>query len=102
MKKSPACPIAITLNVIGKKWALLIIRDLLNGQRRFGELSRSLVGISPRTLSARLGELEKCGIIKKKVFPEVPLHVEYSLTPRGHALKLILEQMKKWGSRIKK
>jgi DNA-binding HxlR family transcriptional regulator len=102
MQQSSDCPIASTLNIIGKKWAPLIIRDLLNGRRRFGELSRSLFGISSRTLSTRLGELEKCGIIKKKVFPEVPPHVEYSLTPRGHELKLILEQIKKWGDKLKK
>lgn len=99
-KKSLTCPIESTLNIIGKKWAILIIRDLLNGKKRFGELARSLFEISPRTLSARLDELEKYGIIKRKVFQEIPLHVEYDLTKRGHELKLILEQMRKWGDKL--
>jgi len=101
-KKSLICPIESTLNVIGKKWAILIVRDLLNGKKRFGELARSLFEISPRTLSARLVELEKYGIIERKVFPEVPLHVEYSLTQKGHELRLILEQMRKWGDKLNK
>ncbi|MDP3729759.1 MAG: helix-turn-helix domain-containing protein [bacterium] len=99
-KKTLVCPIENTLTVIGKKWALLIIRDLLNGKKRFGELTRSLAEISPRTLSARLSELEKCGIIKRKAFQEIPLRVEYCLTKKGHELKLILEQMRKWGQKL--
>ena len=99
-KKSLVCPIENTLNIIGKKWAILIIRDLLNGKKRFGELARSLSEISPRTLSARLAELEKYKIIERKVFPEVPLHVEYSLTKKGHELRSILEQMRKWGDKL--
>ncbi len=92
------CPVEKTLNIIGKKWAVLIIRDLLSGKKRFGQLLTSLSGISPRTLSARLSELEKNGVIKKKVFPEIPLHVEYNLTKRGNELHFILDQMNKWGS----
>lgn len=92
------CPVEKTLNIIGKKWAVLIIRDLLNGKKRFGELLRSLAGISPRTLSARLNDLEKNGALKKRVFPEVPFRVEYKLTPRGKDLHFILDQMKEWGS----
>jgi len=99
-KKSSTCPIESTLNVIGKKWTILIIRDLLNGKKRFSELARSLSEISPRTLSARLVELEKYGIIEKKIFPEIPLHVEYSLTKKGRELRLILEQMRKWGNKL--
>ncbi len=100
-KKSQTCPVEITLKIIGKKWAVLIIRDLLNGKKRFGELLRSLSGISPRTLSARLSELEKYKVIKKKIYPVVPLKVEYSLDKRGYELRPILEQMKSWGSRHK-
>lgn len=92
------CPVEKTLNIIGKKWAVLIIRDLLNGKKRFGQLLVSLSGISPRTLSARLNDLEKNGVLKKRVFPEVPLHVEYSLTKRGEDLHFILDQMSTWGS----
>ena len=101
-KKIAACPVEKTLNIIGKKWAILIVRDLLSGTKRFGELLRSLTGISPRTLSARLNELEKCAIIKKKIYPEVPPRTEYSLTKNGNELKLILEQMGKWGTKHKK
>lgn len=95
------CPVEKTLNIIGKKWAVLIVRDLLNGKKRFGQLSASLAGISPRTLSARLNDLAKNGVLKKRVFPEIPLHVEYSLTKRGEDLHFILDQMNKWGSRHK-
>ncbi len=101
-KKEIGCPVETTLDIIGKKWTVLIIRDLLSGKKRFGELLRSLSGISPRTLSARLSDLEKHKVIKKKTYPVVPLKVEYSLDKRGHELKLILEQMRKWGAKYKK
>lgn len=101
-KKNIKCPVEITLGIIGKKWAVLIIRDLLSGTKRFGELLSSLSGISPRTLSARLFELEKSGVIKKKIYPQVPPKVEYNLTKRGHELHFIVDQMGKWGSGNKK
>lgn len=97
-EKNKPCPIEVTLNIIGKKWTVLIIRDLLKGTKRFGELQSSLNKISPRTLSLRLKDLEKQKIIKKKIFKEIPLHVEYTLTNRGKNLHLIIDQMIKWGS----
>ena len=97
--KTPVCPVEKTLSIIGKKWAVLIIRDLLHGKKRFGELLISLTGISPRTLSARLDELVRNGVIKKKIFREIPLHVEYRLTKRGEDLHLILDQMSAWGAK---
>lgn len=97
IKKEARCPVEITLNIIGKKWAVLIIRDLLVEKKRFGQLLSSLVGISPRTLSSRLNDLEKNGVLSKKIFPEIPLHVEYRLTKRGKELHFILDQMNKWG-----
>ncbi len=97
-KKTIKCPVEITLSIIGKKWTVLIIRDLLDDTKRFGELLRSLSGISPRTLSARLTELEEYGIIKKKIYPVVPLKTEYSLDKKGRELRVVLEQMRKWGS----
>ena len=97
-EKNNPCPIEITLNTIGKKWTVLIIRDLLKGTKRFGELQSSLSRISPRTLSLRLKDLEKQKIIKKKIFKEIPLHVEYTLTSRGKNLHCIIDQMIKWGS----
>ena len=96
--KTLNCPAEKTLNIIGKKWAVLIIRDLLSGKKRFGQLLTSLSGISPRTLAARLNDLGENGVLKKRVFPEIPLHVEYSLTKRGKDLHFILDQMSKWGS----
>lgn len=90
------CPIEKTLNVVGNKWTLLIIRDLLTGTKRFGELQHSLEGISPRTLALRLKEFHSEGIITKKVYPEVPPKVEYTLTEKGKALAAILDQMMEW------
>lgn len=97
--KSQSCPVEKTLSIIGKKWAVLIIRDLLTRTMRFGELLSSLEGISPRTLSARLVELEHDGIITRKALDKMPPHVEYSLTPRGRALHTILDDMSRWGSK---
>jgi DNA-binding HxlR family transcriptional regulator len=99
--KKTTCPVEKTLSIIGKKYATLIIRDLLTGKKRFGELQKSIGGISPRTLSARLDELELDGVINKKIFPVTPLHVEYSLTVRGQQLQGILEQMNNWGLKKK-
>jgi len=91
------CGVTKTLKIIGSKWTILILHDLCQGTKRFGELQRSLTGISPKTLSLRLQQLEKSGILKKKVFAEVPLHVEYSLTEKGKSLKAVIDGMHKWG-----
>lgn len=88
------------LKIIGSKWTILILRELCEGTKRFGELQRALTGISPKTLSVRLDELEKNGVVKKKVFAEVPLKVEYSLTPKGQSLREIIGKMKEWGERV--
>ncbi|MBI3231894.1 MAG: helix-turn-helix transcriptional regulator [Candidatus Doudnabacteria bacterium] len=99
-EKSVTCPVEHTLSIIGNKWAVLVIRDLLDGKKRFGVLSRSLSGISPRTLSLRLAELNSQGIVKKRVFYEKPpLKVEYSLTAKGRELEPILDQMRAWGTK---
>jgi DNA-binding HxlR family transcriptional regulator len=86
-----------TLKIIGSKWTILILRDLCEGTKRFGQLQRSLNGISPKTLSLRLKQLERDGVVRKKVFAEVPLHVEYSLTPKGQSLREIINKMREWG-----
>lgn len=91
------CGVSNTLKVIGSKWTVLILRDLIAGKKRFGELQRSLKGISPKTLSLRLQELEREKIIKKKIFAEIPLHVEYSLTEKGESLNEIICAMRSWG-----
>lgn len=92
----PACPVAVLLKLIGNKWKVLIIRDLLGGTRRFGELQRS-VGCSQKVLTENLRELEKDSLILRKVYPEVPPRVEYSLTDTGMSLNSVLNEMAKWG-----
>lgn len=91
------CGVEKTLKIIGSKWTMNILHNLFSGKKRFGELQKSLIGISTKTLSIRLQELEKEKIISKKVFAEVPLHVEYSLTKKGRSLKDIFKKMAKWG-----
>lgn len=91
------CPVERTLEILGGKWTILIVRDLLSGVKRFGELRRSLHPISPKTLTDRLRALEDQGIVRRTMYSEVPLHVEYQLTERGHSLQLIFDAMKAWG-----
>ena len=97
-EQNQCCPIERTLQVIGGKWTLLILRDLFTGTKRFGELLRSLHGISPKTLSERLRQLEAQGIIGRVIYPEIPPRVEYSLTEKGKSLQAILGEMRTWGS----
>lgn len=96
-KESKECGVSKSLKIIGSKWTMLIIRDLCEGMKRFGQLQHSLEGISPRTLSARLKQLENDGIITKKVFPEIPPHVEYRLTKKGQSLEKIIAGLRVWG-----
>ena len=100
-KKNLDCPVATTINLIGNKWKLLIIRDLLNGTRRFGELRKSVAGISQRVLTENLRELETDGLLNRKVFAEVPPRVEYSLNDTGLSLKPIIKTMADWGIKYK-
>ena len=92
------CPVERTVNVIGGKWTLLILRDLFDGTKRFGELRASLTGISPKTLTEKLRILEQEGIVERKIYPEVPPRVEYSLTKHGQTLETIIEAMREWGT----
>lgn len=96
------CDVAKTLQIIGSKWTMHILHHLFDGTKRFGELQRELETISPKTLSQRLTELEKDKIITKKVFAEIPLHVEYSLTEKGRSLNGIFDQMAQWSKKISK
>jgi DNA-binding HxlR family transcriptional regulator len=98
VEKKSGC-IASAMTVIGCKWTALILRDLANGKSRFTELAKSLNGISPKTLSQRLDELEDQKIITKKIFNEVPPRVEYTLTNKGKDLMPILKQMAIWGEK---
>src|ERR1700759_3614075 len=92
------CPVTACAEIISGKWTILLIRDLADGRLRFGELERSLEGISPRTLSLRLRALEEEGIVERKTFPEVPPRVEYALTAKGRALVPIIESMREYGT----
>ncbi len=96
---SVGCPVARTAEIIGNKWTPLIVRDLARGERRFSELERSLVGISPKTLSERLKRLEEAQVVERHCFAEVPPRVEYSLTPKGHALLPVIDSMRAFGVR---
>lgn len=97
MRTASDCPVERTLRIIGGKWTLLVLRDLFTGTKRFGELMASLEGVSPKTLSDRLKELEAEGIVFKTVFAEVPPRAEYSLTEKGRSLWEILEAIRRWG-----
>lgn len=94
---SLVCPVARTASIVSGKWTLLIIRDLTYGTQRFSELERSLVGISPKTLSERLSALESEGIVHRQTYAEVPPKVEYSLTEKGQALFVLIEDMRDYG-----
>lgn len=93
------CGIEKTMKIIGRKWTVLILRDIFNDKKRFGELLSSLEGISPKTLSLRLKDLEKNKLISKKIYKEIPLHVEYSLTEKGKSLSKILKDLRLWGEK---
>lgn len=93
------CSIEKALEVLDGKWTFLIIRDLFDGVKRFGELRKSLVGISPKTLSVRLKELEKKDIVKRTAYPTIPPTVEYTLTVKGNSLRPIIIAMKLWGAK---
>lgn len=93
------CPVETTLSLLGNKWKVLILRALVQGTKRFGELSRAISGISQKMLTQQLRQMEKDDIIKRKVYAEVPPRVEYSLTEIGKSLKPVLDAMHKWGSR---
>ena len=93
----PACPVEITLSLMADKWKFLIIRDLLTGTKRFGELQRSIGGVSQKVLTNNLRQMESSGLINRKVYAEVPPRVEYSLTDLGKSLKPILDSMVNWG-----
>ena len=95
---SPRCPIARSLEVIGERWTLLILRDfVLHGPRRFQDFQKSLVGISPNTLSARLKTLEDAGVIERRFYEEHPPRAEYVLTKKGEALRPVTKALKEWG-----
>ena len=95
-KKAVACPAETALRVLDGRWKLLILRDLFSGTKRFSELHRLLAGVSHRTLTQQLRELEAFGLLSRKVYPQVPPKVEYSLTPLGQTLKPVVDAMHTW------
>ena len=97
----PACPVETTLMLIGDKWKVLILRDLLPGKKRFGELKKSIGSVSQKVLTAQLRDMESNGLVTRTVYPEVPPRVEYALTELGQSLKPILDAMWNWGEEYK-
>lgn len=100
-KTLPACPVETTLALIGDKWKVLILRDLLPGTKRFGELKKSIGSVSQKVLTAQLRDMEANGLVHREVFAEVPPRVEYSLTDLGKSLEPILDAMRNWGEAYK-
>ena len=101
-KPIPACPVEMTLQLIGDKWKILILRDLLTGTKRFGELKKSVTGITQKVLTSNLRDMESSGLLTREVLPEVPPRVEYTLTDTGYSLEPILDSMYSWGENYKR
>ena len=100
-KELPACPVEPTLTLISDKWKVLILRDLMPGTKRFGELKKSVGNVSQKVLTAQLRQMEESGLLTRTVYPEVPPRVEYTLTELGYSLKPILDAMQAWGTEYK-
>ena len=96
-KELPACPVETTLMLISNRWNVLILRDLMEGTKRFGELKKSLGNISQKVLTANLRAMEKNGLLIRTVYAQVPPKVEYTLTDTGYSLKPVLDAMVQWG-----
>ncbi len=94
-----ACPAETAISLLGSKWKLLILRELFKGTRRFGELSRAVPDISQKMLTQQLRQMEGDGLVGRKIYPEVPPRVEYSLTGIGMSLQPVLDAMHKWGTK---
>lgn len=100
-EEMPACPVATTVQLIGSKWKLLILRNLLAHPWRFNELRKSLEGISQKVLTDSLRSMEEDGLVTRTVYPEVPPRVEYSLSPLGESMRPIIQAMEQWGAQYK-
>lgn len=98
----PECPVATTVQLIGSKWKLLILRDLMTGKKRYNELRKSLDGISQKVLTATLKSMVEDGIVIRTAYPEVPPRIEYSLSEIGESLRPIIDIMGQWGTQYKK
>ena len=100
-KELPACPVETTLSLISDRWKVLIIRDLFDGTKRFGELKKSIGSISQKVLTANLRAMEEDGLITRTVYAEVPPRVEYTLTETGYSLQPVLDALGAWGMQYK-
>ena len=100
-KELPACPVETTLMLIGDKWKVLILRDLMPGTKRFGELKKSIGHVSQKVLTAQLPNMEESRLLTRKVYAEVPPRVEYTLTDLGYSLKPVLDSLWNWGEEYK-
>lgn len=100
-KELPACPVEMTLHLIGNRWKVLILRDLLEGTKRFGELKKSVGSITQKVLTQNLRDMEESGLVIRKVYAEVPPRVDYTLTELGYSLKPVLDSMIEWGTSYK-
>lgn len=98
MKELPPCPVEVTLQLIGDKWKVLILRELMPEKKRFGELQKSISNVSQRMLTQQLKAMEKDGLINRTAYAEIPPRVEYSLTELGRSLEPILDSMNTWGN----
>ena len=98
----PACPVETTLTLISDKWKVLILRDLMPGTKRFGELKKSIGHVSQKVLTSQLRQMEESGLLTRKVYAEVPPRVEYTLTDLGCSLKPIMDAMWTWGEQYQK
>lgn len=102
MKDLPVCPVEITLTLISDKWKVLILRDLMDGTRRFGQLKKSIGSITQKVLTSNLRSMEEDGLLVRKIYAEVPPRVEYTLTELGYSLKPVIDSMMSWGENYKK
>ena len=97
-RELPSCPVETTLMMISDKWKVLILRDLLPGTKRFGELKKSIGNVSQKVLTAQLRQMEQSGLVRRTVYAEVPPRVEYSLTELGYSLKPVMDALWNWGA----
>lgn len=101
-KDLPKCPVETTLKLLDSRWKVLIIRELLTETKRFGQLKKSVTGITQKVLTAKLRELEETGIVERTVYPQTPPKVEYTLTDVGYSLRPVIAALKDWGKDYKK
>ena len=101
-KDLPKCPIETTIKMLGCRWKILIIRELLSGTKRFGELKKNVTGITQKVLTSKLRDMEELGLLERNVYPQIPPKVEYTLTDIGYSLRPVLDSLKSWGKDYKK